>query len=323
MSGKMLTVISLFAGCGGSSLGYKNAGFRELLAIDFDKNAEETFKLNFPEVPFWNKDISKINGSEILNFCKIKKGELDILDASPPCQGFSTAGKRKINDSRNDLFSKTIKIIDEIEPKVFIIENVSGMIKGKMKGYFNILFKELKNLNYKLKVKLLNASNYDVPQNRQRLFFIGIREDLNKEPVFPEPNKKKISVKEALINCPKDKEIKYYTNKNEQYLIPKLKQGMQMSQIHPKGWGFNLMRLNENKPSNTIVKTFRSSQTGLLHPNEDRFLTISELKRLASFPDDFKFVGKFEDKWARIGNAVMPKQMEAIAKTIKLKILKN
>ena len=107
------TVISTFAGCGGSSLGYKMAGFKELLAIDFDKNSVDTFKLNFPNVEIWQKDIKEVSSKDILDFCKLKVGELDILDGSPPCQGFSMAGKRKITDLRNDLFLEFTRLIDE------------------------------------------------------------------------------------------------------------------------------------------------------------------------------------------------------------------
>ena len=100
-----LTVISTFAGIGGSTLGYKWAGYKELLAIEWDKKACKIFSLNFPEIPIWERDIKDCSGKEILSFCKIKKGELSILDGSPPCQGFSTAGKRKILDERNFLYN--------------------------------------------------------------------------------------------------------------------------------------------------------------------------------------------------------------------------
>ena len=155
----MVTVISLFCGCGGSSLGYKWAGYNELLAVDFEKNAVETFKLNFPEVPIWQKSVTDITGKEILDFCNIKKGELNVLDGSPPCQGFSTAGKRQVNDSRNDLFKDYVRLVNDLQPKVFIMENVSGMVKGKMKGCFIEIMKSLKSLNYQVKCKLLNANS--------------------------------------------------------------------------------------------------------------------------------------------------------------------
>ena len=129
----MPSVVSLFAGCGGSSLGYKLAGYKELLAVDFDKNAEETFRLNFPDVPFWNRDISQLPGKEIIDFV----GGFDVLDGSPPCQGFSMAGKRKIKDKRNNLVFDFIRLLEETKPKAFVMENVASMRFGKMAGIYN------------------------------------------------------------------------------------------------------------------------------------------------------------------------------------------
>jgi len=180
------TVISTFCGTGGSSLGYKWAGFEELLAIDFDPHVIECFKANFPEVPVWHKSVIDITGQEIMSFCKIKLGELDVFDGSPPCQGFSTAGKRNVNDSRNDLFSHYYRLVTEIEPKVFVMENVSGMAKGTMKGRFIEIMKVLKSGNYHVKCKQMNSMYYGVPQSRERLIFIGVRKDLKKQPQFPE-----------------------------------------------------------------------------------------------------------------------------------------
>jgi DNA (cytosine-5)-methyltransferase 1 len=316
----MVTVISLFAGCGGSSLGYKMAGFKELLAIEWENNAVETFRLNFPEVPIWQKDINKVTGQEILDFLNIKKGELDLLDGSPPCQGFSTAGKRKVNDDRNDLVKENIRLIEELEPKVFVIENVSGMIKGKMKGLFIEYMKKMKSLNYQVKCKLMNAKYYNVPQSRQRVIFIGVRKDLGIEPSYPEGNKKIISVKDILKDCSDD--IKYYPQKKAKVISCRLKQWQDGSDII-KDKFFNLKKLALNKPSRTITKTIRLSQCGLLHPKEDRYLTINELKRIATFPDDYEFIGKFEEQWARIGNSVPPLFMKAMAEHIRINILEK
>src|SRR3989304_6198722 len=224
------TVISLFSGCGGSSLGYKWAGFKELLAIDFEKNAVETFRLNFPEVPCWQKSVIEVTAKEILSFCKIKKGELDVLDGSPPCQGFSIAGKRNITDSRNDLFKEYVRLVNDLQPKVFIMENVSGMIKGKMKGKFIEIITMLKSLNYQVKCKLLNAMWYNVPQSRERLIFIGVRNDLELQPVFPKPNKNFITVGNAIKGI-----------EDKRFLIPKsyiqwavkLKPMQSVQYIHP------------------------------------------------------------------------------------------
>jgi DNA (cytosine-5)-methyltransferase 1 len=118
------TVISLFSGAGGSSLGYSMAGFRELLAVEWDDNAVETFKLNFPDVPVYHGDIAKLSVDECLRLANVKPGELDILDGSPPCQGFSTAGKREFSDSRNQLFNEYVRLLRGLRPRVFVMENV-------------------------------------------------------------------------------------------------------------------------------------------------------------------------------------------------------
>ena len=119
------TVISTFAGAGGSSLGYSMAGFRELLAVEWDDNAVETFKLNFPDVPVYQGDIAKLSVDEVLRITELKIGELDVFDGSPPCQGFSTAGKRQLDDPRNQLFREYVRLLRGLRPKVFIMENVS------------------------------------------------------------------------------------------------------------------------------------------------------------------------------------------------------
>ena len=172
------TVVSLFAGCGGSSLGYSMAGFRELLAVEWDDHAVETFKANFPGVPVWHGDIAKLAVGEALRITGLQPGELDVLDGSPPCQGFSTAGKRKMDDGRNQLFREYIRLLRGLQPKVLIMENVSGMVKGKMKLIFVEILKELKSSGYHVSARLMNAMYYGVPQSRQRMIFVGVREDL-------------------------------------------------------------------------------------------------------------------------------------------------
>ena len=315
MSGN--TVISTFCGCGGSSLGYKWAGFKELLAIDFDKNAVETFRLNFPEVPCWQRDIITVKANEILEFCNIKVGELDILDGSPPCQGFSTAGKRQVTDNRNDLFKSFVYLIQELQPKIFIMENVSGMIKGKMKGKFKEIILSLKALDYQVKCKLLNAKYYEVPQSRERLFFIGVRNDLNLEPVFPEGNNKVITVGEALKDLITDTREAF--ERTPKYIRPllKLMQDYEVASKYSNGVRyFNHKRVSKNRPSRTILKT-----PDTYHFKENRLFTKEELLILSSFSKDFKLIGNLINAYNRIGNSVMPKQMYHIAKTLKEKIL--
>jgi len=312
------TVISTFAGCGGSSLGYKIAGFRELLAIDFDGNSIETFKLNFPEVPVWHRDIRGVSGGEITDFCGIQKGELDILDGSPPCQGFSIVGKRDVNDERNDLSAEYIRLLGRLAPKVFVMENVPGMIRGKMKGRFNEIMTRLRETGYDVRCRLMNAKHYGVPQSRERLIWIGVRKDLNIRPDFPKPNGNIITVNEALKDCPEG--IHCPTNRGSVIFkyVRKLKCGEEGSKWHPKSNFFNLRRLNGNKPSYTLPK---NAGRNIIHHRKNRFITDKEAARLSSFPDDFRFVGSAHQRISRIGNAVMPNMMAAIAKNIKNNIL--
>jgi len=292
------TVISLFAGCGGSTLGYKMAGFKELLAIDNDRNSVDTFRLNF-KIEIWQKDIKTISADEILKFCKINTGELDVLDASPPCQGFSLAGKFEINDTRNDLFYELSRLVKELKPKVFLMENVAGQIKGKMKGKFNEIYKELSSLGYKLKVKLMNSQYYQVPQARERIIFIGTRQDLKKEPTFPSASLETISVRQAFERV-----------ENKTFYKGKITE----RQIKD--------RLAWDRPAPVLLNTANSIRGScVVHPEENRHLTIEEAKRLCSFPDRFKLTGTFNQQWARLGNAVMPNFMKAIALNIKNNIL--
>lgn len=321
-------VVSLFAGCGGSSLGYKLAGYKEVLAIDFNKNAVETFKLNFPEVPIWQRNITKIKGQEILAFCGIKKGDLDVLDGSPPCQGFSTAGKRKVMDLRNDLVNEYIRLVSEIEPKVFIMENVSGMVKGTMKGLFREYLLRMKALDYDVRVKLLNAKYYNVPQSRQRLIFIGVRKYLNRESVFPKPNGRLITVREAI----KDLEDKEYDESNNHVWIELLKSHKVYPHLIKAKMGENLnfglaRRLDYGLPSPTVQTSGVAGpyvgSSWFAHPILNRPISIREAARLQSFPNEFRFMGTLKEMALMVGNSVPPLMMKAIAETIRKEILEK
>ena len=313
MSGEP-TVISTFAGCGGSSLGYKMAGYRELLAIEWDANAVATFQLNFPEVPVWQRDICGVTADEILDFLNIKAGDLDVLDGSPPCQGFSTAGKRQVNDPRNDLFRQYVRLVEGLQPRVFVMENVSGMVKGSMKGRFKEIMLQLKGTGYQVKCRLMNAMYYGVPQSRQRLIFIGTRPDMP-EPSHPAPQTKPMTAGEAFAD------LAIPPAELEECQVRQTWQMYRVLQGHERHRHFGLVRLSLNRPSPTIVKDAGNTTTGMIHPVALRKLAVAELKRLASYPDDFALAGKYKEKWARIGNSVPPRFMQAIAAHIKDMIL--
>lgn len=245
-------------------------------------------------------------------------------------------GKREINDIRNDLFKDYKRLIDELQPKIFIMENVTGMAKGKMKGRFLEILSELKSSNYNVKCKQMNSKYYGVPQSRERLIFIGIRKDLKKEPVFPVPLNRIITVKETFKNV----KNKTFAPKieNEEKIYKYLKQGQQAIDSVPveilkkfiprmvkKGtkysFGNAVRRLSMKSVSHTITKTFAPFAAVPVHPLENRLVTIEEIKRLCSFPDNFILIGDYKKQLARLGNAVMPKFMQAIAETLKNEIL--
>jgi len=190
------TVISTFAGCGGSSLGYQMAGFKELLAVEWDDNAVATFKLNFPDVPVYHGDIHDLTAEHCCELAGIQPGELDVFDGSPPCQGFSTAGKRKLTDPRNGLAFEFVRLLEGLRPKAFVMENVTGLIKGAMKRTYLTITQAMRDAGYKGQV--LNAMYYGVPQSRERVIVVGVREDLGIEPGHPKPQTKAMAVGDAV-----------------------------------------------------------------------------------------------------------------------------
>jgi DNA (cytosine-5)-methyltransferase 1 len=321
------TVISTFAGCGGSSLGYKLAGFKELLAIEWDNNAVEIFKLNFPDVPVYHGDICKLSSVECMKLAGIKSGELDIFDGSPPCQGFSTAGKREFNDPRNSLFKEYARLLKDLQPKVFVFENVSGMIKGYMKQIYLEIIKTLRDCGYNCKGQVLNDMYFNVPQSRERVIIIGVRKDLGIEPSHPKPQGKPITPREAFKDCP-DGEIKScpeWLIKATKYMDAGNYSGEDTFKAFLKVKGktsgaMNTKLLSWDRCSCTLVKS-EISNTGIIHPDCQRYLTIPEMKRLTSFPDDFIFHGDRKEIVSRIGNSVPPLFMKVVAEHIKDNIL--
>lgn len=322
------TVISTFAGCGGSSLGYKLAGFRELLAVEWDDNAVETFKLNFPGVPVYHGDIAKLSGAECMKLAGgIKPGELDVLDGSPPCQGFSTAGKRKWDDPRNSLFKEYARLLAELQPKVFVMENVTGMIKGYMKQAYLAIIKTLRECGYRAKGEVLNAMYYNVPQSRERVIIIGVRNDLGIEPSHPKPQTRPITPRQAFKNVPHGeiKELPEWLKQAAEIMDAGNYSAKHVEKafirVRGKSSGsINTKLLSWDRPSCTLVKSEIAS-TGIIHPDRQRYLTIPEMCRIGSFPDGFKFSGKRSDAVMRIGNSVPPNLMRAIAEHIRDNIL--
>lgn len=335
------TVISTFAGCGGSSLGYHLAGFREVLAVEWDDHAVETFRANFPGVPVYHGDIGKLSVDDALKIAKLQPGELDVFDGSPPWQGFSTAGARRYSDPRNSLFKEFARLLKGLQPKAFVMENVTGMVKGVMRQAYLACIAELRACGYKCRGEVMNAMYFGVPQSRQRVIIIGVRNDLAVDPSHPKPAQKPISLRQALgIESPCAvrqpwrltgmTEDRWYDGDEPAPTLMK----SQAPIIRFEGLRRGFVRLNEgiknpqfqnkfrslNKPSVTLEKT---RPPIICLDGKERDLTLEECVKLASFPDTFKWPGSPKKAYARIGNSVPPNLMRAIAEHIRREILER
>lgn len=206
MGNIQFTSIDLFSGCGGMSLGFQMAGVHSILASDIDENCEKTFRRNFTDTPFLCKDIIQIQKNEIDDL--INGQTPDIIIGGPPCQGFSLANKNRnkvAEDPRNKLFYHFVKFINWYSPKAFVMENVKGLLSMQNGKVIKTIIDEFSSagLGYHVAVETLKASDFGVPQQRERVIIIGIRKDLNIFPAFPIPNcKKPISVDMAISDLP-------------------------------------------------------------------------------------------------------------------------
>lgn len=324
------TVISTFAGCGGSSLGYSIAGYRELAVVEWNDHACDTLRLNYPHVHVFQGDIKDVQVADVLAVTGLQPGELTVFDGSPPCQGFSTSGNRQVDDPRNQLFREYVRLLSGLAPRGFVMENVSGMVKGKMRLLFREIVEALSQAGpgYTVRAWLLNSADYGVPSARPRVLFIGTRSDLGIEPSVPQPTSRRRTVREALEGL---------TDPGP-YVVPHNKGARLAPFIPPGGSGadafgavglkesfYNLGRAAWDKPAPTIMSTLNDRRAGLLHPEHDRFLGVEELKRVCSYPAAFQFAGTprqpergetktyVHDVWARIGNSVMPLFMAKVA----------
>jgi DNA (cytosine-5)-methyltransferase 1 len=304
------TVISTFAGCGGSSLGYHMAGFRELLAVEWEQNAADTFRLNFPHVPLYHGDIAKLSVEECLRLANVKPGELDVFDGSPPCQGFSTAGKREIGDARNQLFREYCRLLEGLRPRAFVMENVSGMVKGNFKLVFAEILRTLKRCGYRVKARLLNAMFYGVPQSRERMIFIGVREDIGREPSHPAGWSDPVVLRRAIADIADDGPA---ATRSKGTALQRMPAGTNNGGGKYLPHSFGLTRASWDVVCPTLVKEPKR----MAHPSGQRFFSVAAAKRVGSFPDPFQMVGKYELQWNRIGNSVPPLLMRSIASHIR------
>lgn len=310
--------VSFFSGCGGSSTGHKMAGVNILYANEFIKPARMSYKANHIGTLVDGRDIRKVKAKEIMQRLGIKKGDLDLLDGSPPCKSFSTAGTRDsgwgktshysdgVHQRTDDLFDEYVRMVKGFMPKIFVAENVPGLVQGKAKSYFVEIIKKLEACGYEVRARVLDASYLGVPQARHRLIIIGVRKDLVKmgfHPVHPDALPHTKTVQEVLPH------IKFLKGK---------KAGI-------------LTYIPADVPSPTITasdgltsETAGFSCGGFVEDDKGvrRKYTIKELRTISSFPQDFKLTGNFVQKFERIGRAVPPMMAYHVTRRLVKDILK-
>ena len=351
-----MNAIDLFAGCGGLSKGFMDAGFNIIVGVDNDQAALNTFAKNHNGAKVLHADLSSQE-----TFDKIKeiagKKDIDVIIAGPPCQGFSLSGPRNFDDERNELYLAVIEMVRQYRPKGFIIENVPGMATlydGQIKDE---ILKRFKEIGYNIECKILCAADYGVPQLRKRLIFMGIRKDIGK-PRFPEPTfnpgnyrtcRDAISDLPPLENEIGEEESSYTSEPLTEYQIL-MRQNMNVLYNHvatkhtqlvkdtialvpeggnykdlPPGWGksrkFNeaWTRYDGSKPSKTIDTGHRNH----FHYKYNRVPTIRENARLQSFPDNFIFTGTKTQQNRQVGNAVPPLLGPVLGKALISVIMEN
>lgn len=314
-----MSFIELCAGAGGLSCGLMKAGLIPLLLNDVDKDCCQTLKLNHPNIPV------VCDSFENIDFTQYKP---DLLCGGVPCQSFSQAGKRKgLEDPRGSLMFKFLNIISKVNPKVFMIENVKGLLTHNKGETIKLIIDEVSK-DYNISYKCLDASFFNVPQKRERVFIVGVLKSLNKVFEFPEENKERTTLKDVFTNVPDSLCAKYTQEKIDLFKfipqggcwvnLPEELQKKYLGKSFESGGGKRgiLHRLNVNKPSLTIMCSPSQKQTERCHPFLERPLSVRESARIQSFEDDYKFVGSMSSQYRQVGNAVPVMLAKAMGESI-------
>lgn len=312
-----LTCIDLFSGAGGLSLGLKKAGWRPLLAVEFDASACQTYRTNFPTTKLFEGDVRKVDFKQL-------RGEVDLVAGGPPCQPFSVAGHQRAHEDARDMIPEFIRAVREIRPKGFLLENVAGLATQRHSVYLAARISELEGLGYQVSVRVLNAAEFGVPQDRLRLLIVGMQDGTFEWPKpthGPNGRLPFVSSGEALRYAPRDEKNKaIVTYARRPVLRPSPYAGMLVN-----GGG---RPINLKEPSHTIPASAGGNRTHIVdrkgvlrdyHEHlisggkpksgivpEVRRLTARESARLQSFPDEFVFVGTRSSLYRQVGNAVPP-----------------
>jgi len=337
-----LKFIDLFSGCGGFSHGLEMAGHRCLLGVDFNADAIESFKHNHPHAKTFLGDIKTLKSSQLQKMLNGQK--VDMVVGGPPCQGFSTVGKGEAHDERNQLFKEFVRVVKQLEPKVVLFENVTGLVAKKNEKILKNIFTLFEKLGYSMDAMILNSEEFGVPEKRRRTIIMGVKggEGLFPSPTHGESRKKLVTVAEVFKNLKnkrgeifnhdvslaeikkiEDRErLKFippgcgirYKNDEKKYLPKKLWYDVDWSKLKENRFRqTRLQRLPLDQPSPTIL----TARTSYYHPRENRYLTPREAAACQSFPNDFKFFGSQTSVFRQIGNAVPPLMAKSIGESLK------
>lgn len=328
----MLSSIELFAGAGGLALGLEKAGFDNIGLIEIDTNAANTLKKNRPEWNVINDDIENISNLDLEEYFNIKKGELDLLSGGAPCQSFSYAGKRLgLEDARGTLFYHYALFLKKLQPKMFLFENVRGLLTHNHGKTYQTITDIFTEQGYTIQKKILNAWDYNVPQKRERLITVGIRNDLSDKInfSFPEPCEYKPVLRDILLDCPQSCGVRYSKKKEEIFsLVPPggywrdipeniAKEYMKSCWYMEGGRTGILRRMSLDEPSLAVLTSPSQKQTDRCHPIEPRPFTVRENARCQTFPDDWEFCGSVGQQYKQVGNAVPVNLAYSIAQSIR------
>lgn len=343
------TVIDLFAGVGGLSLGFEMAGFDVVLANEYDESIANAYKLNHPNTKMIVEDIRNLPINE--TFADYR-GKIDVVIGGPPCQGFSQKGQRKtINDERNFLFKYFVAVVDYIRPRYFVMENVPNLLTAESGYFMKEIIELFKAIGYFVETNTLNAADYGVPQNRRRAVIIGKHGEA--APAMPEPLDHTISIWDAISDLAyldsgegsecneylyppqsdyqrrlrdgSDKLFNHKSTKHSHLAIQRLKmippnsgkEVLPQEHLTKSIYSGTWTRMGKDEISVTITTRFDTPSSGkFTHPYLHRAITVREAARIQSFPDTFKFIGTKGSQMKQVGNAVPPLLAQAIATVI-------
>jgi DNA (cytosine-5)-methyltransferase 1 len=317
-SKNLLNVVSLFTGAGGLDIGFKEVGFNCVFASDIMPQAEATFNFNFPTTPFIRKDIRLLSKEEIAKLVGNKT--IDVIIGGPPCQGFSNMGNKNSSDPRNYLFESYVKIVDAIQPKCFLFENVKGFFTMFEGRFFDKVINSFLEIGYNLSYSMIDSSKYGVPQKRERIIIFGTK--IDRPFKFPKPDKLPLgkinsyaNVGEAINDLiKKDEKFPNHIALNHSDIVVRryelIPEGGKLPkpellpiEIRRKNFGNTYTRLHRKEVSSTIVP---GNNALPVHPILNRSLTPREAARIQTFPDYFIFRGDRRSQCILVGNAVPP-----------------